>query len=240
MALVSDVMVDQSPAGGDDRLLFCPFCRECYEGRSHCPEHELELVEFQALPRQQHERQVRWDEPFTPWDLRFGRLEIVLGVVASLVGFFALPFVEGSFDERPIAWTALEVAARPAKNLWTVPVVATFFFVLLLRRRTPLQLRAARLAGVLAALMPLVSLGYSLWNVQRGVEARYGAVALDWGAGAWVMGAGALLFLVGSARLGRLPTDERMPHGAAPGDAAPGDGGARIEAEPRPRKRRRR
>jgi hypothetical protein len=236
MALTTDVMADDAHRGGEDRLLFCPFCRECYEGRTQCPEHELTLVEFQALPRQEHEQQVRWDDPLTPWDLRFGRLEMVLGIIASLVGFFALPFVVGSFDDQPIAWTALEVAARPAKNLWTVPAVAVFFLAMLVRRRTPLQMRSARLAGVLAALMPLVSLGYSLWNVERGVEARHGAVALEWGSGAWVMGIAALAFLMGSVRFGRLPQRDTLPHGAAPTD-----GTARIEADaPRGRKRRRR
>lgn len=215
MALVSDVMADEPESDGD-RLLFCPFCRECYEGKRQCPEHELDLVEFQALPRQGHEDEVRWDEALAPWDLRFGRLEMILGVIAALVGFFALPLVTGSFDDRPIAWTALEVASRPAPNLWTVPFVAGFFVVFLYRRRTPQQMRSARIAGVALSLMPLVSLAYSLWNIQRGVEARHGGIALEWGSGVWVMAAASLLLLVGSLRFGRLRTSERLPHGAAP------------------------
>lgn len=209
-------MADEPSSPGDDRLLFCPFCRECFEGRVECPEHELALVEFQALPRRSQERAVRWDEPLSSWDLRFGRAELMLGVVASLVGFFALPLVAGSFDDRLVAWTALEMAARPARNLWTVPVVAAFFVLVLVRRRTPIQLRGARLAGVMLALMPIVSLGYSLWNVQRGVDARHGALALGWGPGVWAILAASLAFLVGSVRLGRLPHGEGVPHGASP------------------------
>ena len=40
--------------GGEARpLLFCPFCRECFEGEAQCPEHELALVRFEDLPREE-------------------------------------------------------------------------------------------------------------------------------------------------------------------------------------------
>ncbi|MCZ7686303.1 MAG: hypothetical protein M5U28_49075 [Sandaracinaceae bacterium] len=89
----------------------------------------------------------------------------------------------GSFDDRAISWTASEIAMQRARNLWAVPFVAAMFVVFLYRRRTPLSMRGARLAGVVLALMPAVSLGYSLWQVHRGVMATQGAVAAGWGAG---------------------------------------------------------
>lgn len=213
------------------RLLFCPFCRECYEERTHCPEHELELVEFQELPRQAHERELGWDDPVLPWDVRFGRLELALGVLAALVGFFALPLVVATFDDETLAWTAMDVAARRAPNLWSIPFAAALFVVFLHRRRTPREMRGARLAGLVLALMPAVSLAYSLWQVHRGVLATHGAVAAEWGPGAWVIGASSVLFVVGAVRFGAVRTHD-LPPGAA------GDGeGVRIEPE-RPRKTR--
>ena len=217
----------------DGGVLFCPFCRECFEGVRVCPEHELTLVPFQSLPRQAHEREVRWDEAVMPWEVRFGRLEIVLGVVALLVGFAALPLVEGSFDDQRIAWTALEIATSRAPNLWTVPFAAALFVVFLFRRRTPLEMRGARLAGVALALMPAISIGYSLWNIQRAVGQAHGAVALSPAMGAWVVGAACVLLLVGSARFGAVGAgraEEALPHGAEPEN----DDGARgIEPERR-------
>ena len=32
-------------------ILFCPFCRESFEGEAVCPEHDLELVPIDRLPR---------------------------------------------------------------------------------------------------------------------------------------------------------------------------------------------
>lgn len=222
-----------------DGVLFCPFCRECFEGVRVCPEHELTLVPFQRLPRQAHEREVRWDEAVMPWEVRFGRLEIVLGVLGLVVAFAFLPLVEGAFDDRPIAWTALEIATSRAPNLWTVPFAAVLFVVFLFRRRTPLEMRGARLAGIALALMPAISIGYSLWNIRRAVGAAHGAIALTPTTGAWVIGAACLLLLVGSARFGAVGAgraEESLPHGAKPDDDAP-----RIEPEPekKPKEKRR-
>lgn len=199
----------------DSRVLFCPFCRECYEGEEVCPEHELELVPFQELPRQAHERAVRWDEAVALWDHRFGRLELALGTCAALLGFFALPFVSGSYDGEPIAWTAFEIATSRAPNLWTVPFAAALFVVFLYRRRSPLQMRGARLAAIVLSLMPAISVGYSLSNIARAVNAAHGAIALGPAAGAWLGAGSSLLLLVGSIRFGgSLPRQEALPHGA--------------------------
>lgn len=240
MAETSPVTIDMpsEDSRADSRLLFCPFCRECYEGETHCPEHELALVELADLPRQAHERAVAWDERVAPWEIRFGRIELVLGVIAVLVGFFALPLVVGSFDDRPVAWSALSMASSRAPNLWTVPFVAVLFIVFLYRRRTPLEMRGARLAGVVLALMPAISLGYSLWNVQRGVARMHGAIALDWGAGVWVIGAASVLLLIGSLRFGSMPTDASLPHGAEP-DEPEGRIAPEPDAQRKKRERRR-
>jgi hypothetical protein len=183
-------------------VLFCPFCRECFEGLASCPDHDLTLVEFARLPPTEPRRALSWDEPMAPWDPRSGRLEVVVGVLAVLGGFLGLPLVSGSFDDREVAWTALEMASGPARNLWVIPVAAALFGVVLARRRTPLQLRAARLAGLALALAPLFSLGYSIWKVSRAVDGQFGAVYLRPSIGAWVVGAGCLAWLIGSVRFG--------------------------------------
>lgn len=199
----------------DVDVLFCPFCRECYEGEKVCPEHELALVPFQQLPRQAHERALRWDEPVAPWEMRFGRLELVIGATLALVGFFGLPLMSGRFDDAPVAWTALELATSRAPNLWTVPFAAVLFGVFLYRRRTPLEMRGARLAGTVLAVMPAISLAYSLWNVQRAVEEMHGALALSFDLGAWCIGVASAFLLVGSLRFGAFGAGAQ-PHGAAP------------------------
>src|SRR5690606_20977617 len=155
-----------------------------------------------------------------------------------VVAFAFLPLVEGAFDDRPIAWTALEVAAGRAPNLWTVPFAAALFVVFLFRRRTPLEMRGARLAGIALALMPAISIGYSLWHIRRAVGQAHGAIALGPALGAWVIGAACLLLLLGSARFGAVGAgraEEALPHGAEP---EVDEGAPRIEPERQPKKRK--
>lgn len=220
----------------EGRLLFCPFCRECFEGATVCPEHDLALVPFTDLPRQAHEREVRWDEPVAPWEVRFGRLEIALGIVLAFVGFFAVPLVTGTFDDRPIVWTALEAGTSRAPNLWTVPFVAALFAVFLHRRRTPQHMRGARLAGIMLSVAPVASLAYSLRNIERGTEDLHGALVLEWGPAVWVVVASSALLLVGSLRFGGRVAPPAPPHGSEPADAAPRIDTGRA-AKPRSRRR---
>ncbi len=214
------------PDGG--RLLFCPFCRECFEGEETCPSHELALVDFQDLPKQAHEHEMPgWDEDVDPWDVRFGRGWLALGAVLLVVGFF-LPLASGLVEDTAVSWTGYQVATGPAGNLWTVPFVAAMFVYFLLKRRTPVKMMGSRLVAVVLSIAPALSLGYSILNVQRGVARMHGALALEWGAGVYVIAVACVLLLVGSFRFGVLPAgyvaahaDE--PHGAAP-DERPGRG----------------
>lgn len=200
----------------DDRLLFCPFCRECYEGERVCPVHELELVEFQDLPRQAHERSLPgWDERVRAWDPRFGRAWIALGVLGCAVGFL-LPLVQASAEQASQSWSGLELATSRGRNLWTIPFSGAMFVFFLLRRRTPRQMFGARLVAVILSVMPVVSLAYSLWNVQRFAADAAGAVAVGWGSGVWVLAASSVLLLVGSIRFGGMPTSGELPHGSEP------------------------
>jgi hypothetical protein len=222
----------------DDRLLFCPFCRECYEGERVCPVHELELVEFQDLPKQAHERALPgWDEPVPPWEPRFGRGWMALGAAACLLGFF-LPLVLATTEQGTQAWSGFDVATSRGKNLWTVPFAGAMFVFFLIRRRTPVQMLGARLAGVVLSLMPAASLAYTLVNVQRFADRAGGAVVVEWGVGVWVIAASSVLLLAGSLRFGAMPRGVELPHGAEP-DPAP-DAGIDTSDEPTPRRKKRR
>lgn len=239
MASIATEPMAASNPDDDTKLLFCPFCRECYEGERECPEHELALVDFADLPKQAHERELPgWEEPVVPWEPRFGRAEMALGAVAVIAGFF-LPIAVGTSEGQTISWSGFDVAMGRGANLWTVPFVGAMFIYLLVRRRTPVQMLGARLVAVVLSVMPVVSLGYSLWHVQRGVDQQHGALAVEWGVGVWVIAAATLLLFVGGVRFGTMPSEDGVPHGSEPED----DGGIDTRdggehAEPRREQKR--
>jgi len=195
--------------GGQTRApLFCPFCGECFEDETRCPSHDLPLVPFDALGRMRTPPVPDEHEAVAPHDLRFGRGWIAAGALLVLVGFL-LPFATSSQGARVATATGLQVASRAALNLWFLPLVAFSWIAILARRRTPAQMRGARLAVPLLCLGAAGSLGYSLWRIHEGAEriARtYGlSVDIELGAGVFVMAAGVVLAFVGGLRLGALP-----------------------------------
>jgi hypothetical protein len=233
------ILTDERMAD-DDRVLFCPFCRESYEGKTQCPEHELALVEFAALPKQSHERQLPgWDEPIPLTDLRFGRAWMVAGCALAVIGFF-LELAGGTIDTQQVSFSGFEAATGRAPNLWTVPFAAAMYVAFLYRRKTPAQMRGARLAGTLLAIMPFVSVIYSAWNVQRGAEAAHGAVELSWGIGCYMMAASSVLFAIGALRFGAMPGGYSTPHGSEPEEEPALIEPDADDAPKRPRRRRRR
>ena len=217
-------------------LLFCPFCRECYEGLEQCPVHELALVDFVDLPKQAHERAVEWTEPVAPWEWRYGRGLIALGALTVLVGFF-LPLLTATTEAAGTVFSGLDLAASRAPNLWSIPFAAALFVVFLYRRLTPEKMRGARLAAVLLAVTPLVSLAYSIRNVTRAVDQAHGALGISFGAGGYVIAGGCAVLFLGALRFGAFPMGAELPHGATADD----DGrGISMGDEPRRRRRKRR
>lgn len=222
MATVSLSPMPES-SSNDAKLLFCPFCRECYEGETVCPVHELPLVDFVDLPKQSHERQVGdWEEDLDPWDIRFGRGWIALGAALVAAGFF-MPFASATVEDQSVAWSGLDLALGPARSMWTVPFVAVLFVWLLLRRRTILQMLGARLVAFLLAFMPVISCAYAMVHMWRGIERMHGAGLLEWGYGIVVMAIGSALLAIGGLRFGVVPR-EALPHGAAPDEREPAVG----------------
>ncbi|MEM9071262.1 MAG: hypothetical protein AAGE52_22340, partial [Myxococcota bacterium] len=78
------------------------------------------------------------------------------------------------------------------------------------RRRTPAEMRGARLAIPLLCTLAAGSLGYTIWRIEAGAERwlrAYGReVEIEALFGVWVIGLGILVALWGGLRLGTLPT----------------------------------
>lgn len=194
-------------------LLFCPFCRECFEGPfangpPRCPEHELDLVRFEDLPEEEASDGLPApDEPVAPFDPRLGRGLVMLGTALSAVSF-ALPLVSMRSGERTGVWSAFEAAAREAPNLWTIPFVGAMFVWILARRRTPAQMRGARLVGILLAAAPLASLVYTVVKLRAGaaaLTARGHETSIHVEHGAIAIALACVLLGLGSLRLGVPP-----------------------------------
>lgn len=209
------VVVDSdlaTKAPSDAPLLFCPFCRECYEGVSQCPEHDLTLVAWDALPRSEEPEELGIDDEVSPVDLRYGRGELLAGVAVLMVSVIS-PLFRVTEGEEGRTFTLLEAATDRAPNLWTVPFVAALVLSIVLRRRTIGQMLGARLAMLILATGPFLSLGYTLWKIYEGAAqmtaTRYWEVhvQLSWGVG--LVLAGAALLVVGALRLGSLPRPVR-------------------------------
>ncbi len=190
------------------KLLFCPFCRECFEDTERCPDHDLPLVPFEQLPAPPREQEDDAQVPIL--DPSRGRAELLVASIGLLAGFLA-PLVEVSAAGRTQTFTALAAAAERAPNLWAIPIAGALFASLVARRRTPLQMRGARLAGLVVALAPIVSLVYSIRRMLFAASLEHGvSVSIAWGA--YLVGLASLVAMIGSVRFGGA----LRAHGSAP------------------------
>lgn len=193
-------------------LLFCPFCREAFEGETRCPDHDLSLVSWDELPKAESDT-LSEDDAVTPIELRYGRGELFAGVVLSMISVLSPLFTVRDGDQAR-TFSLLAAATDRAPNLWTVPFVAALVLSITLRRRTIRQMLGARLALLILASGPLISLGYSFYKITTGA-AELGAqvhrtlvVDGEWGMGLVI--AGAVLMGIGAFRFGvQRATDQR-------------------------------
>ena len=142
---------------GQDQVLFCPFCRECFEGETKCPEHDLALVPLVRLgpdPLAPVEK-VGDAEPLPLYAPGYGRAWVALAAVFNVIAT-ALPLTWGG---RPLFVLA---AKRP--SLWTPSLVAFTLLFVLARRRSPRALRGMR---VLVPALGLISLASQLVAIAR-------------------------------------------------------------------------
>jgi hypothetical protein len=188
-----------------DQVLFCPFCRESFEGVRRCPDHELDLVPWHALPM----TPTPVDEAtrLAPYSLQLGRGWLLAGALITLVAF-VLPMLTLSGDP-PLHANMLRFASLRAGKLWMVPLSSIAVVMLVLRRRTPRAMRGARLAVAVLALMPLMSLAITLrgvWSATAALSARTGdamELTVEWGS--YTLLLGTLLMLRGAWSLGVVP-----------------------------------
>jgi hypothetical protein len=194
----------------ETRVLFCPFCRECFEGQARCPEHDLALVTFDALPRTLEDAASeipREDEDVSSFDGRFGRGFVAAGAVAFLISF-AMKFVDIAVQGDRTGFSGFEAASGRAPNLWTVPFVGALLIAILARRRSLNKMRGARLSVMLLGFAPLFAIGYSYFRVLEGAAeaARAGGANMDVtpGLGVFVAALGSFVVAYGARRLGHV------------------------------------
>lgn len=186
----------------ESAVLFCPFCREPFEGLSLCPTHELELLPFRELPPETHD-----DQPLALGSPRLCRAPLFVGALVTLLAFF-LPLASLS-GHTHASGTLLSLARARDVWLWLVPMSAAGQLVVLRRRRTPRELRGARVFVLLCALLPSAAVALTLLGVRDAaalLATRVAApVEVHLGLGAILVGLGALPMLYAGVRLGVVP-----------------------------------
>jgi len=185
------------PPSESSEVLFCPFCRDGFEGRNECPEHELTLVAIDKLPRKPA---AALDGVTFFGDPRLGRGAVLLGATLVLLGFVA-PLV----TSRAVVASALEVAIDGAGNLWLTPAAAIALLWILWRRRNRRAMIAARAAVLGLAAGGVLPLVYTVRRI--GLMADVQASGVEWLWGLWLMVAGLLVAAFGSRRMGGSDDD---------------------------------
>jgi hypothetical protein len=186
----------------EHQVLFCPFCRESFEGRGSCPDHEITLVSFDQLRPDEsaHEPDDELDQessgvpvddrPLSLLDPRHGRGLVALGALFDLLALVLRP-LELSRAEPARAYQL----AHAIPSLWTLLLVALTVLFALSRRRTPRALRSLR---VLVPLLALVSPATLVWVFIR----LGGSHGHPLGGTVYAVAASSLLLVSGGLRLG--------------------------------------
>src|SRR5690348_17144314 len=75
----------------EHQVLFCPFCRESFEGATRCPEHDLALVGFEKLGPDpfdpENMPEVIDETPLSTFDPVFGRGYVAAGAILNALAF---------------------------------------------------------------------------------------------------------------------------------------------------------
>ena len=198
-------------------VLFCPFCEESFEGLTHCPEHELELVSFDRLESRLDEDVLRErasnEERIDALHPGYMRGPIALGALTTCVGFF-LPFIEFQFDGQLATASAYSFALERALNLWTPLGVALAQLAVLASRRTPSAMQSARLTIPLLSCVGGASIAYTSQRVFTHVEALLeagGTGVAHLLVGAFMMMAGLAFSGLAGLRFGISTSDVERP-----------------------------
>lgn len=190
-----------------DAVLFCPFCRESFEGRETCPEHELQLVTFDKLGPDptdpDNDPEVIDSTVLELMDPAYGRG--LVGAGALLNGMaLGLNVLRGSGESTGLLGYEL---ARTEPAVWTLGMVSFVLLLILRRRRTPRSLRSVRVLVPMLAVLSPAALLHSLWRIENGapVLAPGKDLLLDWGLAPYAVALASLLVFAGGVRLGVVP-----------------------------------
>lgn len=207
---------EERQGGQAGQVLFCPFCKEAFEGERDCPDHDIALVSFEQLPQGRGSATPREDEPLSAYDPRLGRGLLFAAAVLTLIGFL-MPFATTRMGGEALTMSGFEMAAR-RPLLWAVPFVAGAMVVVLAFRRTPRQMRGARLAIPMLATLGVTAVAFGVWLVHGFAADRRERFGMEMEVtvepGVFVMAVGLLLALVAGFRLGAVERTEILPHGA--------------------------
>jgi hypothetical protein len=192
----------------EHQVLFCPFCRESFEGRTTCPEHDLVLVGFEKLGPDpfdpENMPEVIDETPLGLVEPTFGRGFVAAGAFLNALAL-GCNFIRGSAASPGV--TTRELAST-LPSLWTLGLVSFTLLFILQRRRTPRALRSVRvLVPVLAFISPLTAL-WALHRVNDGVlvwATGQRAVNPVPGLALYVIALATAFTLYGGLRLGVLP-----------------------------------
>jgi hypothetical protein len=190
----------------DTPILFCPFCRESFEGLSRCPSHDVELVTLRELA-ELAAATVHDEAALALWSPRRGRALLAAGAALTLLGFFApLARLSGDLQASSSLWT---LAHGRALRLWIVPTAAFAIAMMLYRRRTGIEMRGARVAALFVSLLPSAVVAYTLRGANSAAllmaDQLQADVHLQIGLGSWLVFAAGGLLIAGSVRFGVKP-----------------------------------
>jgi hypothetical protein len=185
-------------------VLFCPFCREAFEGEPVCPDHDLALVDFRVLAPSKPPRADDADVPW--WSPALGRGLLAAGAIGTLAAFMVLPFASSEGATR-MGGSMLKLALFGSPKLWPIAAASVAQLALLGRRRSALSLRRARAAALIIAVVPSLATAWAFSAAQDAtaqLAAREGvARVLSLASGGYVIALCALLMVASAARLGR-------------------------------------
>jgi hypothetical protein len=193
-----------------NQILFCPFCRESFEGRDTCPEHDLALVGFEKLGPDPFELEnlpeVIDQTPLATVDPAFGR-----GWVAGGALLIALAF-PCEFVRVPglVPTPSTGQLAGNLPSLWTLALVSFTLLFILKRRNTPRALRSVRLLVPLLALVPVGTVAWVLHRLEQGIFVYATGQRIRGGqpsVAVYLIGIASLLIFFGGLRLGALPSN---------------------------------
>jgi hypothetical protein len=185
-------------------VLFCPFCRESFEGALQCPEHELTLVPWTALPTEPRPTSGADRDVVIWYSPRLGRGLVAAGAVLTLIAM-TLPLAHwsGQVEATLSLWAFAEAGHL---RLWLAPGAAVAQLSILYRRRSAGAMRGARLVTLLLACVPSAMVWWALREAQAAVDLESARTqmlhGLEVGPAAYITWASALPMLIGAARLG--------------------------------------